>query len=775
MKLFSFILIVLIGSGGFLCAERICALERLENLDQLPNLLEGVRAMQVSSHDRSGENSDGWYGTYPFLYQDENGEYVLLDEQGAGCVCRMWVTFSQSNGNETNRFRVYFDNETVPRIDTTLGSFFSGTNRPFVFPLTGDQNVSSGGYFNYVPLPYQQRCKITVSDVQRPFYYNFTYHCLDSTNGVQTWTGAEDLSSVVSMWMSAGTDPNQYEQDPDITQGVVDIPAFGITNLLLQTEAGTVSAFRIDPAITTTNLLTNLWVRMTWDGASEPQVYAPLGPFFGTGFGEHEVRSLPIGMSRSNAYYCYFPMPFWADALIQLENKGSASISNILYEITTISNRYESTDAGYFYAVSRSSDLTPDDRDYIVLNEEGRGHYVGCVLLMNAWHDREWGDMRYLEGDERVYVDNSLSPSIYGTGNEDYFNGGWYFNKGAFTLACHGAPYLQHGWQDGPQTNCTSAYRFHLSDVIPFRTKIRFGIEHGDCYRLWNLPAIYSSVAFFYKQTHLGLLLSAQLDVGDSLSEQAFSYRVEESSIVTNAWHYEGVYDDVPVFDAGRTFSGASSFSIPVVAINQGALLRRRTDQGLNPQSAEVFVDDESVGVWALVDTNFSGVSQRWIDSEFEIQWAYTAGKTNLNIRIEPQGSSWSEYLYEIHSVVPLSASPDMDCDGIPDVWEARYVPNIRTSSPDDDLDGDGYTMLEEYIANTSPSDARAVLQLEQSDDGQLTFYAHSNRSYQIWYCSNLNDAVWAVLTNFAGADEAVYFEAPQSQNPSFYRLEVQK
>ena len=774
MKIFISVLIAVLCSGP-VCAERLCGVERLESFDRLPELLEGTRAMQVSTHDRDGANSDGWYGTYSYLYQDENDEYVLLDEQGAGCIYRMWTTYSQGSGNATNRFRVYFDDETTPRIDTTLGAFFSGTNAPFIFPLTGDKNVSSGGYFNYVPLPYQRRCKITVSAVQRPFYYNFTWHTLDSTDGVQTWTGAEDLSSVTSMWTSVGADPKPADETPSVVQGVADVPAFGMTNLLVRSEPGTISVLKIDPEIATTNLLTNLWVRMTWDGASEPQVYAPLGLFFGTGFGEHEVRSLPIGMSSSNAYYCYFPMPFWSDALVQLENKGATTVSDIAYEISAISNRYEQTHAGHFYATARSSVLTsdPDDRDYIVLDEEGRGHYVGCVLAMQASHENEDLDLRYLEGDERIYVDGSLSPSIYGTGNEDYFNGGWYFNKGAFTLPCHGAPYLDHDAEPTSRTNRTSAYRFHLSDVIPFRTQFRFGIEHGDCYRSRNLPGAYSSVAFFYKQPRLGLVLSAQLDVGNSVSEQTFQYSAEGGSFVTNAWCYEGVSDDVSVSDTGRIFTGFCSFSVPVTATNQGALLRRRTDQGLNPQSAEIFVGGESVGIWALVDTNFSAVTKCWLDSEFEIPWAYTAGKTNLNIRIEPEGTSWNEYRYQVYSVVPLLFSPDKDADEIPDSWEARYFANIRSALPEEDGDGDGHTLGEEYIAGTSPVDAGSIFELTQNN-GNFEFFAVSNRTYQVWFRTNLVEGAWQSVTNFQGS-ETIFSIEPSEAPVGFYRAEVQK
>ena len=767
------LLLMTVSIGWTACAERLCGAERMLRFDRLPELLEGARAMQVSSHDRNGGNWDGWFGTYSHLYRDENGEYVLFDEQGAGCIYRMWTTFDLNYGMSTNRFRVYFDDETVPRIDTTLGAFFSGTNSPFVFPLTGDANSSSGGYFSYVPLLYQQRCKVTVSGVQERFYYNFTYHCFDSADGVQTWTGSEDLSGVKQMWASVGTDPKPGDDEPSVYPGVADLLPFGTTNLFVQSGAGTISALKIRPGTATESMLTNVWIRMTWDGATEPQVYAPLGQFFGTGFGEHEVKALPVGMSSSNAYYCYFPMPFWNNAVVQLENKGAVAVSNVAYEVNVLSNGYDPARCGHFYAEANRQKLTSGDRDYIVLDTEGFGHYVGCVLSMTASHPDEDLDMRYLEGDERVYIDDNPSPAIYGTGTEDYFNGGWYFNRGAFSLASHGAPYLHH--EDGAEsrTNSTSAYRFHLGGVIPFRTHIRFGIEHGDNYVHNNLPGVYSSVAFFYKKDIDGRILSAQLDVGDAASEQAFAYDSEGGVRVTNEWSYEGVYDDVLIADSGRVGGGACSFAVPVSATNHGVILRRRADQGENPQSADVFVDNEFAGNWALVDTNFSEVTTRWIDSEFFLPWGLTAGKTNLNIRIEPVGASWSEYAYEVDSMVPVVASSDMDEDGLPDRWEVTYFNNVGASVPSVDTDGDGLTTAEEYIAGTSPVDALSVFELSPTAN-RFEFFARSNRMYQVWFCSNLVEDTWVRVTNFQGS-ETVRSVTPAGDPQGFYRVEVQK
>jgi len=53
-----------------------------------------------------------------------------------------------------------------------------------------------------------------------------------------------------------------------------------------------------------------------------------------------------------------------------------------------------------------------------------------------------------------------------------------------------------------------------------------------------------------------------------------------------------------------------------------------------------------------------------------------------------------------------LSTQPqqDIDADGMPDEWERRFSPNRDLSLQGSlDLDGDGYTNVEEYLNQTNP------------------------------------------------------------------------
>lgn len=56
-------------------------------------------------------------------------------------------------------------------------------------------------------------------------------------------------------------------------------------------------------------------------------------------------------------------------------------------------------------------------------------------------------------------------------------------------------------------------------------------------------------------------------------------------------------------------------------------------------------------------------------------------------------------------------APPDSNANGLPDAWEAAYGVN----QPDADADGDGRSNLDEYLANTNPTNAASVFEILSS------------------------------------------------------------
>jgi hypothetical protein len=236
-------------------------------------------------------------------------------------------------------------------------------------------------------------------------------------------------------------------------------------------------------------ILRQLIVRCWWDGETSPSVEVPVADFFGMGFGEwKDYISLPLNMT-SGGYNTYWPMPFRRSARITVENTGSVPITNFYFNVDIRTYDRLPADALYFHAQYRQT-RTQRGEPVTILETTGRGHYVGTLLSMHPEQGRQLG---YLEGDERIFIDGERSPSIVGTGTEDYFSSGWYYDTGEYSAPYHGIPIKDEA------RGRISTYRWHIEDPIPFRQRFRFEIEHGGTN---DTPGVeYASTAFWY-QTH---------------------------------------------------------------------------------------------------------------------------------------------------------------------------------------------------------------------------------------------------------------------------------
>ncbi len=235
------------------------------------------------------------------------------------------------------------------------------------------------------------------------------------------------------------------------------------------------------------SILSQSILRMYWDDDEFPSVETPLGAFFGVGFGEQkDYVSLPLE-ETSGGYNCYWPMPFHKRARWTLTNGSQAEIKSFYYNIDFTARKSLPPGTRHFHAQFRRENPTTPGGNYTILETRGSGHFVGTALFMTG------PDIALLEGNEMVYIDGSSSPVIEGTGTEDYFSSGWYFDRGTYSAPYHGLVIKE----EHPLR--ISAYRWHIEDAIPFQRSIRFTIEHG---ARNTATADYSSVAYFYLAGH---------------------------------------------------------------------------------------------------------------------------------------------------------------------------------------------------------------------------------------------------------------------------------
>jgi hypothetical protein len=266
-------------------------------------------------------------------------------------------------------------------------------------------------------------------------------------------------------------------------------------------------------------------LRMWWDGAASPCVEAPIGDFFGIGHGiVKNFWSLPLSMSPQDGlgFNCFFPMPFTQRARMEVANEGQTAMMFYYYVDYEEHDRLDA-DLLRFHAQWRRENPTQgwgegrfdDDPEqgrlgeqrlrawstpnldgkgnYVILEAQGRGHYVGCNLNVDVFARQP--DDWYGEGDDMIFIDGEVwPPTLHGTGSEDYFNTA-FCPRQEFCTPYHGIT-VYSGTEEWPWRGKNSLYRFHIEDPIMFQKSIRVTIEHGHANDMSN---DYSSTAYWYQ------------------------------------------------------------------------------------------------------------------------------------------------------------------------------------------------------------------------------------------------------------------------------------
>lgn len=311
--------------------------------------------------------------------------------------------------------------------------------------------------------------------------------------------------------------------------------------------AGIITHIWVTIGCASTHFLRKIILRAYWDGEQEPSIECPIGDFFGMGHAQtRNFVSLPLQMSPQDgkAFNCYFPMPYEAGMRFTVTSECEHEVLFYYYIDFEVHDALEAG-LGRFHAqwrrqvhkgideggMSNEEVLfggvnTDGNNNYTLLEAEGHGHYVGCLLsVYSLRRSKEWD--WYGEGDDMFFIDgepgltipdtrrakqidsesdhpvleertesaeganDAWPPTLHGTGTEDYFNTAWCPTQE------YAAPY--HGIIAGGGPNWTdpvTLYRWHIEDPVVFRKRLRVTIEHGHANQRGD---DYSSVAFWYQ------------------------------------------------------------------------------------------------------------------------------------------------------------------------------------------------------------------------------------------------------------------------------------
>lgn len=306
-----------------------------------------------------------------------------------------------------------------------------------------------------------------------------------------------------SSWDINGRNADKWKIQPGETRVLADIKGPGCITHIWMTQF---------------NNYRECLLKITWDNAEKPSVLVPLGDFFG--LGHNMVNSYQSALFSAStetnnqfnqgcALNCYAPMPFRERAVVELVNESSEVHGQYFYvDYETYDTLDEIDGYGYFHAefhrenpfggwgheilVNRpESDIVNTEREawennYVILQTQGRGHYIGCNISVTDFQGLWWG-----EGDDMIWVDGyKWPPDLHGTGSEDYLSQAWGNQVNAFQRNGSSLFALHTG---GYQTS----YVFHLENPVYFEKEIKVTIEHGHGNHLANEM---SSVAYWYAE-----------------------------------------------------------------------------------------------------------------------------------------------------------------------------------------------------------------------------------------------------------------------------------
>jgi len=368
----------------------------------------------------------------------------------------------------------------------------------------------------YCVIPFNKGCRVTLADTPA-VYYQFNYLLFDEPHGLPTYSAEwlersrpafenvrraftlEPGASVGDVQIVKGRTPRL---DPGAKAVILDRQgAFTIRSLAVRVK------YPQDP-YQAQHLREKLLLRARWDedlttaGGRGASIRAPLAYFFmdyGLPASVCENYETAMISHTQDWYRCRFPMPVREQGVIELINDSALSLGEIQFEIGLVEEQWTPSTC-HFKAVYHAEDSTfgrdsgnyRDDvmyrantdgkANYPLLKVWGRGHFVGCSLLMDGRGTPFTRSM--VEADEAVFVDGDPRRTMWGTGSEDYVNDAWGPHPG-FRLFSGDAE-AKDQWL---------FYRFHLSDCISFERSLTFTWEHGSSN---NCSASYRSVAYYY-------------------------------------------------------------------------------------------------------------------------------------------------------------------------------------------------------------------------------------------------------------------------------------
>lgn len=460
--------------------------KRLYDTESLALIPDGERSAQFTSYDRASKydsikkdyvnwdaNGD-WTG---YLYRQDDGGYVIAEMDGPGYINRMWMAYEWS-GN----LAIYIDDNPEPITFHRFSDVFTGVAFPYQELSYRAVNVgkSMAGLDCYVPITYNQSCRVVLYNSTYDTFGNFSYYIIGYTSLPKTcavesftWPLSDKNKAALQQAndiLADRTAPSgelskeiEVSLNKDESKTVYEAESSGAISFI-EIETGT------SPSLDkSAQYLSEITMSIYWDNEEKPSIYTTLGDFFGTPYGITAYESYISGVKEDGTLYARWFMPYKDGVKIEFCNHSDKA-REFKVKLYTAQPEHNINDYARFN--SQWNKMTDCDRsdsrhpDSNILTVNGTGRFVGVSMHIYQKANQIW----WGEGDEKFFIDGEKFPSWFGTGSEDYFGYAW-CQPTIFNKAFHGQSLCEGSLAPGQQLQNAGNkvnYRFHISDSIPF-------------------------------------------------------------------------------------------------------------------------------------------------------------------------------------------------------------------------------------------------------------------------------------------------------------------
>ena len=632
-----------------------------ESPTRLATLDPGDRVLQRSSHcldgcryDRSNAGAeDPVLNPYPlrWLYRDGD-EAVVFDERGAGAVTRIWLTtgFGVSSCIDPGvRVRFYIDDAPQPALELPLGALFDGSTPPFTPPLVAGRLDSSGGFVSHVPIAHATALRIALlgaengghnpctGDDRRLLWFQIQHHRIAPGAPVTSFVAGQDAAGWRAFLGHAGDDPWAAMLAPE--EGSAVLAPEGTLVLASRAGPGWLRGIRLRlPRAAWTNVA----LRLRFDGGIASEL--PLSDLFAAPpDAVVAARGVLVGEDAAGWLYSWFPMPFATAANVELVALPTLAAPVQVHSELAFDGEPVAPDAGRFSA--QLVDTCVAGGDATLYAARGAGKLVGLSARYRSTASP--ASPLILEGDERAYVDDALAPLWHGTGVEDFFDGGFYFDQGAFTRPLAGASRVR----DGSALE-TATWRLLLDDALPYTRALRLTQEAGLA-PAQPSPMCVRAVTYAYRQPRATTVSIGRFEVGDAAAANAHAYALPPDATCAPLLAQFGDEPPTPREATVCRHSGTSRFRFRVADAAPPLQLARVLDAGhgvpgsvAGSAAARVLVGGVEVARFAPAMAN---PARRWQRDAVFLELQPSSGMLEFEIVAVPgNAAAFSESAWEL-------------------------------------------------------------------------------------------------------------------------------